>query len=225
MYIFKSNFKKVISEIEDIEFLKKINEAWVAPTFNKQAKALLLELDIHKRFSNYEFVDIEIQLDDMPIVEREDVIITYKGFIDLVLRNKKTGRYLILDWKTSRKKWKIKDKELDNNFYTQLKLYKYFYSIKKNIPIENIDVCFYNLPRDEPREQKQFNKEFSKEEIYDFIKLFSDNCEKIYDFDHFLLEKAKFISKKNYCSRCQYNNPTFCSDLEQYQIVDFNAVK
>ena len=222
--IFKDHLKKQISDINDINLLKKMQESWAAPTFTKQAKALLQELNIHTRFKNYEFVDTEIKLDGMPIVERDDIIITYKGYIDLVLRNKENGRYLILDWKTSRKPWDINKKEQDKNFYTQLKLYKHFYSLKKEIQIDKIDLAFYNLPRDDARGQKQYDKIINKEEINDFIDIFKVNCQKIYDFNHFALDKAKFTTKDNYCGRCNYNNMVMCSDSEQFQNVDLSKI-
>ncbi len=218
--IFKDNLKKQIVSITDIAMLKKMQEGWVVPTFVKQARGLIQELNIRKRFQDYEFVDVEIKLDGMPILEREDVIITYKGFIDLVMRNKHTGKYKILDWKTSRKPWDIAKKEADSpNFYTQLKLYKHFYAMKKDIPIEDIDLCFYNLPRDDARNQKQYDKEINVDEIAEFMGIFKENCGKIYDFNHFQLNKARFITKKNYCGRCPYNNLAMCNDVDPHQQV------
>lgn len=217
--IFKNELKKQIMDVQDLIFLKKIQEGWVAPTFIKQAKGLLEELNIFKRFEDYEFVDVEIKLDGMPIVETDDVILTYKGFIDLVLRHKETGRYLIVDWKTSRKKWDINAKELDTNFYTQLKLYKHFYALNKGIPLDMIDLAFYNLPREEPRDQKFYYKSFTDTEISDFMSEFSSKCMEIYEFDHFTLNKMRFTHKKNYCSRCAYNSITLCNQTDQFQTV------
>ena len=223
--IFKDNLKKQIMEINDISILKKMQEGWVAPTFTKQAKALIIELNIRNRFKDYEVVDVEIKMDGMPIIERDDVIITYKGFIDMVLRHKTTGRYLIIDWKTSRKPWKIQDKELNEGFYTQLKLYKHFYSLKKEIPIDMIDLAFYNLPRDDAKFQKQYDKVITTEEIAEFMVSFQKNCLKVYDFNHFHLSKARFTTKKNFCFRCPYNNLAMCNDVDQYQIYDINSAK
>lgn len=220
--IYKDNLKQQLLGINDLKLLYKMREGWVAPTFTKQAKELLQELNIKSRYKEYDIVDVEIKLDGMPIVEREDVIMTYKGFIDMVLQHKKTGRYLIIDWKTSGKPWKIDEKELNPNFYTQLKLYKHFYSLKKDIPIDMIDLAFYNLPRNEPRKQRQYNKEIGPGEIKDFMEVFKDNCLKIYDFDHFVLNKAKFTTKKNFCFRCPYNNVAMCNDHEEHQIYDVN---
>ena len=217
--VFKDHLKEQISQITDIKLLSKMSESWAAPTFTKQAKGILQELNIFNRFKDYEFVDVEIKLDGMPIVEREDVIITYKGFIDLVLRHKGTGRYLIIDWKTSRKKWDISAKEADSNFYTQLKLYKYFYSMKKGIPIDMIDLAFYNLPREEPRDQRQYDKVMDNAEIDEFMDTFRTNCGKIYDFDHFSLNKMRFTTKKNFCYRCPYNNLAHCNDTDEFQSV------
>lgn len=222
--IFKDELKKQITDIKDIKLLKKFQEAWMAPYFIKQAKATIACLDIFNRFKDYEFVDVEYKLDGMPIIETDDSIITYKGFIDLVLKHKKTGRYLILDWKTSRKKWDINKKEEDPKFYNQLCLYKHFYGMAKNIDIDNIDLCFYNLPREEPEEQRQYDKNFTKIEIKDFIDKFADKCMDIFNFDHFHLEKAKIMTKKNFCSRCVYNNVDLCNDEDEFQVVDFHKL-
>jgi hypothetical protein len=218
--IFKDHLKTQITEIKDLNLLKKMQEGWVAPTFIKQSKGLLSELNIFKRFKDYEFVDVEIKLDGMPIVELDNVILTYKGFIDLVLKHKVTGRYLIIDWKTSRKPWDINAKEADHNFYTQLKLYKHFYSLKKGIPIDMIDLAFYNLPREEPRRQKQYDKEIEPSEISTFINdVFIPNCQKLYEVDHFHLNKMRFTTKKNFCHRCPYNSVALCNDTDEFQIV------
>ena len=223
--IFKDNLKKQILDITDLGLLKKMQEGWAAPTFTKQARALLQELNIQARYKDYDFVDVEIKLDGMPIIERDDVIITYKGFIDLVLRHKTTGRYLIIDWKTSRKPWNIADKEANHNFYTQLKLYKHFYSLKKDIPINDIDLAFYNLPRDDARGQKQYNKHIDSFDIEEFMEEFVVKCQAVYDFNHFTLNKARFTTKKNFCSRCPYNNLVMCNDTEIFQNVNLNLLK
>jgi len=223
--ILKDNLKKQIATIKDTVFLQKMLEGWVAPTFVKQGKALLQELNINERFKEYEIIDVEIKLDGLPIIERDDVIITYKGFIDLVLRHKVSGRYLILDWKTSRKPWDITEKEKDDFFYAQLCLYKHFYSIKKEIPLDQIDLCFYNLPRDDARGQRRFDKTILQSEIDTFMDSFRSTCEKVYDFNHFELDKARFTTKKNWCSRCAYNTPHLCSDKEQYQVVELSLTE
>lgn len=221
--VFKDNLKQQIMSITDLVTLKKMQEGWVAPTFIKQANGLFKELNIMNRFKEYTVEDVEIKLDGMPIIELEDATLVYKGFIDLVLKHKETGRYLIIDWKTSRKKWDIKAKEADDNFYTQLKLYRHFYSLKKGIPLDMIDLAFYNLPREEPASQLMYRKEFTNEEISDFIESFADKCTKLYNFNHFQLDKMKITTKKNFCFRCPYNNIAMCNDTDQYQIVDFGV--
>lgn len=222
--IFKGELGKQIRSIVDTNMLKKMQEGWVAPTFVKQAMGLLRELKLFTRWKDYEVMDVEIKLDGMPIVECDDVTLVYKGFIDKVLRHKTTGRYLILDWKTSRKAWDIEAKEEDPNFYTQLKLYKHFYSMKKGIPIDMIDLCFYNLPREVPQQQKQYDKVITSEEIDEFMKTFRANCEKLYRFNHFKLDKMRFTTKKNYCSRCPYNSVALCNTSDEYQMVEVSKL-
>lgn len=222
--VFKDNLKKEISGITNLSVLKKLQEGWVAPTFVKQARNLILKLDLFNRFRGYEVADVEIRLDNLPIIEMEDFIIVYKGFIDLVLKNKKTGRYLIVDWKSSRKPWDIAKKEEDGNFYTQLKLYKHFYSLKKDIPLEMIDTAFYNLPRDTPDQQLQYDKEITQGELSSFMNDFGNNCADIIRFNHFKLPKARFTTKNNWCSRCHYNNLIMCNDLDEYQVVNVQDI-
>lgn len=223
--VFKENLRKQILEIEDLSTLKKLQEGWVTPTFIKQAVGLFKFLNLGSRFKDYTIEDIEIELDGMEIVDLGSVRLVYKGFIDLVLKHKVTGRYLIIDWKTSRKTWNINDKEKDDNFYTQLKLYRYFYSRKKNISIDNIDLAFYNLPRENPTSQLIYYKDFQKNEILDFIEEFKTKCETLYNFDHFKLDKAKITTKKNFCYNCPYNNIAMCNDVDEYQIVNLDVIK
>lgn len=222
--IFKDQLKAQIMSIIDLNMLKKMQEGWVAPTFVKQAIGLLKELNIFNRFKDYTVEDVEIKLDGMPIIELDSAVLVYKGFIDLVLKHKVTGRYLIIDWKTSKKQWDINAKEADHNFYTQLKLYKHFYSIKKGIPIDMIDLAFYNLPRAEPQAQKIYYKDFSVQDIADFIEEFKVKCVALYNFDHFTLDKMRITTKKNFCFRCPYNNIAMCNETDQYQIVDISVV-
>ena len=67
----------------------------------------------------------------------------FVGFIDLILKDKKTGKYIIIDWKTSTLELNVEEKFKDEIFLSQMRFYKYFYSIKflvKNkINISNIN--------------------------------------------------------------------------------------
>ena len=71
----------------------------------------------------------------------------FKGFIDLVLRDKKTGRYLIVDWKTSGEAWNVDYKKKDEIFMCQMRFYKFFWARKHGIDIDDIDCQYIVLNR------------------------------------------------------------------------------
>ena len=71
----------------------------------------------------------------------------FKGFIDLVLKNRSTGRYLVLDWKTSTAPWLLQYKMKDKIFLMQMKMYKYFWARKNNVDLSQIDVKYMVLNR------------------------------------------------------------------------------
>jgi hypothetical protein len=109
--------------------------------------------DIIKAFTNftnrmkffpsgkYEFIGVEDEI-LMPI--KNNVMFT--GFIDIILKEKVMGRYRIIDLKTSSREWNKWQKE-DPAKYSQVLLYKAFYSKKYNIPLGMIDVEFLILKR------------------------------------------------------------------------------
>lgn len=91
--------------------------------------------------NKYEFVGIELPL-DLPIKNNVNFI----AFIDLVLKEKETGKIKIWDFKTSTNGWN-KYQKSDPVKYTQILLYKAFYSKKFNIPINMIEIEFFILKR------------------------------------------------------------------------------
>jgi len=89
----------------------------------------------------YEFLGVEDEL-TMELTNNTQ----YWGFIDLVLKEKATGRIKIFDFKTSRLEWSKAQME-DLAKTSQLVLYKALYSRKHNIPISMIDVEFFIIKR------------------------------------------------------------------------------
>ena len=78
--------------------------------------------------------------------------INFMGFIDVLLKHKPTGEYLIIDFKTSRSGW-TKDMKKDKTKLNQLLLYKHFLSIQYKIDIEKIKVEYHIIKR-------KINKDF-----------------------------------------------------------------
>ena len=107
-----------------------------------QGENILRTLELEKLFTDYEIVEIEHAL-------YENVHLNYyfKGFIDLVVRHKKTKRYKILDWKTSGSDWDVPKKKKDEIFLAQMRFYKFFWARKNHIPLEEIDCGYVVLNR------------------------------------------------------------------------------
>jgi len=89
----------------------------------------------------YEFLGVELPLE---IDIKHNV--QFVAFIDLVLRDKSTGKIKIIDFKTSSSGWNNYMKE-DESKFSQLLLYKAFYSKKFNVSLNDIEVEFFILKR------------------------------------------------------------------------------
>ena len=216
--VVKNNLKKELERIKDESFLKKFEGMKLHYVFVRQANEILQALDVLERFKEYEILHVEYKLDGFPLIEFKDIRFVFKGYIDLVLKHRVTGRILLLDWKTSKKAWDIKKKMKDNDdLFAQLALYKHFYSKKENIPFNDIDVKYYNLPREEPREQLPFAGTVNDTYMNYLLEKLNKVCTEIYHLDPTRLEKARFTKKKNFCHRCNLNNEETCNDYDEYQ--------
>lgn len=102
--------------------------------------------DKQKKFftkSAHELVGIEV-----PILMTINGV-TIRGFIDVILKDKATGKHVLIDLKTSTSGWN-KWKKMDDLVRWQLIMYKKWYSEQYNIPIEKIDVEYHILKRKIP---------------------------------------------------------------------------
>lgn len=89
----------------------------------------------------WELLGIE---DELNVEIKNNVNLT--GLLDIVLREKKSGKIKIIDFKTSNNGWNNYQKE-DFTKTSQLVLYKALYSKFHNIPLTNIEVEFFILKR------------------------------------------------------------------------------
>jgi hypothetical protein len=89
----------------------------------------------------YELIDIEHEL-RMPIRNGVDIV----AYLDIVLKEKATGRIKIIDIKTATRGWFNYQME-DFSKTAQLVLYKALYSKKHNVPLSKIDVEFFIVKR------------------------------------------------------------------------------
>ena len=91
--------------------------------------------------SGYELVAIEQRLN-----AEVKPGVHFIGFIDVLLKDKTTQNYIIIDLKTSTRGWN-KYQKADKVKTSQMLLYKKFYSEKYDIPLDKIKVEYQILKR------------------------------------------------------------------------------
>ena len=156
---FKKGYKKELLQLkiatpeqeklseEELKSLKLVTEATIAE-FESDGKTILNHmLDYSTRTKHfpskrYELVGIELPL-EIPL--RKSTLL-YKGFLDIVLKDKQTNKILILDFKTSTNGWN-KYQKVDRTKIDQLLLYKRFYSQTFKVAMDEIEVEFFVLKR------------------------------------------------------------------------------
>ena len=179
----------------------------------------LLILDwFKKRRANYfskkhhDLIGVEVPLnynisDDMKFI----------GYVDILLYDKTRDRYKIIDIKTSTMGWN-KYMKFDKNRTNQLLLYKHFYGLEHNIPVDKIDVEYFIVKR-----KLYENADFPERRIQEFSPASGKpSMNKIMDnFNRFLDESfidnkynesrsyEKIPSKKN-CRFCDFNQTEHC---------------
>ncbi len=100
-----------------------------------------------KNFNNFfSLKDDELVAIEQPINTKILDNVNFLGFIDFIVRNKKTGKYRIIDFKTSTKGWS-KYQKSDPIKNTQILLYKKFYSEMLGVSLDMIEVEFIILKR------------------------------------------------------------------------------
>ena len=134
---FKAKFRKDM--LENMSDSPEINEL---KDFTEQGENILRILDVHGILKDYELISVE-----EPLYECMYGNFYFKGFIDLVVKHRKTGRIVIIDWKTSSMPWNMFWKNKDQVFLMQMKLYKYFWARKNNIDLTQIDTKYIVLNR------------------------------------------------------------------------------
>ena len=93
---------------------------------------------------NEELIGTEIPILLPPDPKLPGVILM--GFLDLVVRDKISGKYKIRDIKTSTRGWKDWDKK-DETKVSQLLLYKIYFAQQYNIPVDSIEVEYFIVKR------------------------------------------------------------------------------
>lgn len=92
-----------------------------------------------------EFIGVEIPM-FLPVNVEINPTVHFVAYVDLVFYDKVFNRVKIIDIKTSSRGWTDKDKK-DSVKKSQVMLYKYYFSQKFNIPIQDIEVEFFIVKR------------------------------------------------------------------------------
>lgn len=143
----EKNHEKLSSNYNKEKYFDKL-EKFIADTKDEHefyGTQLLEALNFKNNFpkEEWEIIGIEEEL-VQPLVND----IYFKGILDLRLRNKNTGKYLIIDWKSAGKKWDIDKKVKDDSFFAQVFLYQYFISKKFDVSMEDIELAYIVLAKD-----------------------------------------------------------------------------
>ena len=75
----------------------------------------------------------------------------FKGKVDLVFYDERIDRWTIVDIKTSTKGWS-KYQKADDNKKAQVLLYRHYFSEQFDIPLEKIDVLYFIVKRQVPKD-------------------------------------------------------------------------
>ena len=142
--------------------------------------------------------------------------VKYMGFLDVVLYNENTNKFIIIDIKTSTNGWNANAKK-DKLKQYQLVLYKKFFAQQYNVPIEDIDIEFFIVKRklwesDDfvIKRVQQFQPPSGKTSINRATKMlneFLDNCFTREGFS----EKDMPETPNNNCKWCPYFKTHLCS--------------
>ena len=196
--------------------------------FLDQGENIIRTFDVDGLLSDYEVVSVEEDL-----YENLHGKYHFKGFIDLVLRNKKTGRYLIIDWKTSGQAWKLEKKKEDSIFMCQMRFYKFFWARKNGISLNDIDCQYIVLNR--LVNKKKHNSGFgtpqyvdinsTEEEIKSSLVMLAESVRDIHIRNFFPKVKKtnpELLFKNPGCLFCKYKggkNPMCNSSESQYKTL------
>ena len=142
--------------------------------------------------------------------------VKYMGFLDVVMYNENTNKFIIIDIKTSTRGWNDKAKK-DKSKQHQLVLYKKFFAQQYNVPIDDIDIEFFIVKRKLYESQdfvikriQQFRPPSGKTSVNRATKSlneFLDNCFTSEGYN----EKDMPETPNNNCKWCPYFKTHLCS--------------
>ena len=162
--------------------------------------------------SGYELVAIEQRLN-----AEVKPGVHFIGFIDVLLKDKTTQNYIIIDLKTSTRGWN-KYQKADKVKTSQMLLYKKFYSEKYDIPLDKIKVEYQILKRKInedyefpiPRISK-FVPANGKPSVNNAWKGFTNFVDSVFGDDGEIIQTVFPHNKGNHCKWCEFKERGLCS--------------
>ena len=187
--------------------------------FLEDGYAILDYFQKSKNFNNFfSLKDDELIAIEQPINTKILENVSFLGFIDFIVKNKKTGRYRIIDFKTSTKGWS-KHQKSDPVKNSQILLYKKFYAELLGISQDLIDVEFIILKRKlyentdfvVPRISKHVPAS-GKPSVNKAWKGFSDFVESVFDVDGNYRTDVEYPKNPTkLCDWCEFKQRGLCS--------------
>jgi hypothetical protein len=161
---------------------------------------------------NWELVGIEV-----PILKDVQEGVEMMGYLDVVIRNKISGKIVIIDLKTATRGWTDFQKK-DFNKKSQLLIYKKFYSELFDVPLDKIDVMFLILKRKIAKNSDFLITRLQKFEPANGVPSINKTIQKLEEFRKGVFDdKGNYLLERNYsakpgkaCKFCEFYNTENC---------------
>ena len=164
--------------IPDESLYPELKEAFGISSWNNYFTIIFNELD--ETFKDFEVLHKEYR------VETDDI----KGVIDVVWKNKTTGKILITDYKFSNKDKGQEDILLDEQMY----IYAVAYATLNNLTLEDINIGYINIPKAEMKKPRLLkNGSLSKDKAQNttyalYLEAIEENGLNVADYEDILSE-------------------------------------
>lgn len=155
---------------------------------------------------------------EVPLIQKLKPGLYFKAYLDLVFFNEVTGKYLILDIKTSTKGWSDYEKKSDTKI-AQVLFYKEFFARQFSTDVDSINVEFFIVRRKifeggefVPKRVQQFRPASGKIKRGQVMSGLNRFVEEAFNNSGQYIEKdfTKNASKNN-CRFCPFNKSPLCN--------------
>lgn len=153
--------------------------------------------------------------------EHNNKKIIFIGFIDVILKNKNTGQYYIIDIKTSKSGWRPEYEKKDPVKRAQVLFYKHFYSSQFNIDQDKIKVYFLIIKR-KPFVSDEFTTKYIQEFVPPQSNITVNKSLKYLDtfIDNVLFDDPYFPKNADGCRFCVYKETEHCNKSERIPLIE-----